>query len=327
MDIFCHSTRNRVSFLDMFHIIKDKKSVSSNKKRVPQKLDAGYAIKTGACILFFLCAMGYFSSVCAEVSNNYLFILFPSAAVTVPWLVRLGVSALLLVLMAGVVAVLVRPFWLAAIAYFLAAIIYVMSIGSGIATLIVAGIFFLFMLAFQRFVSKQLKNQINFTPHPLTDMNMLLLLIMSVMVSAAFGIGYVTDAAKRSYLLPPEAKPLISNMMMGQAKSSIDAQKGTPEQKKAALESATKQVGGTVDGIEKSLLPLKPAIPYLLGIILFSALVSIFSILGFVPILLGKILFRLFRMTRFTNDTVETLEVRHITLAPAGEQKNASLKN
>ncbi len=289
---------------------------SSDKKIAPSKIDAGYVIKSSACILLFFAAVAFFSYVCRQLSDNYMLLLMPTTYATVAWLVNLGVSVFLLVIMAGIVAVLVRPYWLVIATFVVSAVLYPLIMGSSNAVWITAGVFAALMCLFLMYVSKQLSNQINFSAHPLSDMKLLLLSLLAIQVCVAFGLGYVNDSARRNYILPPEIKTQIVGGLMSQATGMINSQKAAPALKKVALDEAGKKAQTASDDIEKQFQGIKTYIPIVLGVLLFFVLQTIFLILGFVPIACAKLLFFLLRITHFANVSVETKEVKHLTLKP-----------
>lgn len=288
----------------------------SDKKRQPSKIDAGYVIKTIICILLFFAAVAFFSFVCRQLSDNYMLLLIPTTAATVTWLGNLGVAILVFAIMAGVVAILIRPYWIVIVTFFLSALLYPLIVGLSLATLITAGVFAVLMCLFLLYIARQLKNQINFSAHPLSDMKLLLLSLLAVQVCVAFGMGYVYDSARRNYVLPPEIKAQIAGGLLGQATANINQAKATPAQKKTALDAAGKQVQTTADDLEKQFQAVKSYIPAVLGVILFLLLQTVLLIFGFVPIAIAKLLLILLKITHFANVTVETREVKHLTLKP-----------
>ncbi|MFA6099355.1 MAG: hypothetical protein WC750_00575 [Patescibacteria group bacterium] len=292
-------------------------SDASNKKRPPSKIDAGYVIKTIVCILLFLASVAFFAYICRQLSDNYMLLLIPTTSATATWFGNLCVAVLFLAIMAGVVAILVRPFWLVIIAFLLSAVLYPLIVGPSLATWIAAGVFAVLMCIFLLYVANQLKNQINFSAHPLSDMKLLLLSLLVVQVCVAFGLGYVQDSVRRNYLLPPEIKSQIAGTIYNQLKINIiDPSQTTAAQKKTALAEATKNSQTAVDDLDKQLQPVKNYIPVVLGILLFFLLQTMVLILGFVPIVIARLLFMLLKITHFAHVTVETKEVKHLTLKP-----------
>lgn len=298
-------------------------NAASGKKRPSSDvrcpaLGVGYFIKTAVCVLAFLGAMAAFCFVCKTPADRYLLLLMPSREATLPWFAWFGVTILLVAVFAGVAAVLVRPFWVALLMMIAAAALYPLILGLNTATLVSAGVFALLMIAFLAFVSRQLKNQIHFSAHPLSDMKLLLLSLLLALVCVAFGSGYAADAARRNYVIPPEIRAPLTDAVFGFYKSTIESQakqqNAKPAQVTAAMDSARQQALKMADDAEKSIQPAKPFIPAALGVLLFLFLQSVFLILGFVPILIAGLVLWLLRLTKFARTEVETREVTHLTL-------------
>lgn len=278
-----------------------------------QSFDTAHLIKVAVIIVAFVCAAAFLATVNMDLQNNYFLLLIPSAA-TVPWLIRLAVAIILFVMLSGVLSVLVRPIWLALIASILAVVVYAMILGSDSATWIAAGLLGAALFVFVLYVGKQLKNQINFSAHPFSDMKLLLLSVLAISTCVSFGLGYIKDSTQHNYIVPPQVNNALGDLAALLAKSTIDQQPLKPEQKTAALEQVRKAAMSGLEGMEKNLGPYKSSIPWLLGFTLFSILTTVFFLLGFVPLLLAKLLFALLRVTGFAKVTTEMREVKHLVI-------------
>lgn len=291
--------------------------VSSTKK-----LDAVVVAKTACCVIFFIVCVGFFAKVSAALSNDYFLLIMPTAGKTIPWLIRLAISSLLFAVSAGVVAVIVRPIWIAVLTYLVGAFLYVLIAGSSSATWIVAAIIFVCMSLYALYISKQLRNQVNFSLHPLSDMKVLLFSLLAALISVSFALGYSTDSARHGgYILPPEIKTLGVNYLYDQQKPLIDAQPGTKAQKEKALKAAHDKMQSTVDDMEKGLKPIQVGIPFMLGVSLFFIIQLIFILLSFVAMASLSLLFFILKVTHFTHLANEMREVTYITLEPVDEKK------
>jgi len=184
------------------------------------------------------------------------------------------------------------------------------------------------MSAFMGYVMKQMKNQIHFSSHPLSDMKLLLLMSMVAIVSVSFGLGYSIDANKRHFALPPEVKQAATVSMTSYMRTTIEAQgkqQNIPQKQIAgAVAGAGVQAKKTIDDIDKGLASNQAMLPYLFAVILFMILQSILLIFGFIPLLLVKLLFSLLKITRFANEDVAMEEVRHLTLKTIQPHKTKS---
>ncbi len=275
--------------------------------------DTAHLIKVAVIIVAFICAAAYLATVNMELQNDYFLLLTPSA-VTIPWLIRLGVAIILFVMLSGVLSVLVRPIWLALIACVLAVVIYAMLLGSDSATWTAAAVLGAALFFFVLYVGKQLKNQINFSAHPFSDMKLMLLSVLTVLTCVSFGLGYVKDSTRHNYIIPSQVNSALGDFVVLLVQESIDKQPLKPEQKKAAIDQIRKTAVSGLEGMEKNLGPYKSSIPALLGVTLFSILSTVLFLLGFVPLLLARLLFALLKATGFAKITTETREVKHLVI-------------
>lgn len=287
-----------------------------------KKIDAVVVAKTSICVILLIVCVGFFAKVSASLSDDYFLLIMPTAAKTIPWLIRLAISSLLFAVSAGVVAVIVRPVWVAVLTYLAGAFVYVFVVGANNTTWIVAGIIFACMSLYALYVSKQLKNQVNFSLHPLSDMKMILFSLLAALISVSFALGYSTDSARHGgYIFPPEIKTLGVNYLYDQQKPLIEKQPGTKAQKEKALKAAREKMQSTIDDAEKAFKPIQTAIPAMLGASLFFIAQLVFILLSFVAMGLLSLLFFILKITHFTHLANEMREVTYITLEPVDDKK------
>jgi hypothetical protein len=298
-----------------------KAPVSTKKRHAPvasvPKAPVGYFLKTAVCILALLGSMVAFDFVCKDLADSYLLLIVPSWSATGMWFVWFGVTALLVAVTAGVMAVLVRPLWVAAIAMLLAGASFPLILGPDRTTIGSAVVFVLIMVLFLTYVSHQLKNQIHFSTHPLSDMKLLLLSLLFAFVSVAFGLGYAADAETRGFIIPPEIRAPLTETVIRLYGSTVESQASKqnlpPAQVAEVKKMARTQVQTMVDGAEAGLRQWKPYAAGVLGILLFLTLTTLL-LFGFVPILIAWIVIWFLRATGFVRTETETIDVTHLTL-------------
>lgn len=287
-----------------------------------KKIDAVVVAKTSVIIIAFIICVIFFTKISAALSEDYFLLIMPTAGKTIPWLIRLAISSLLFAMSAGVVAVIIRPIWIAVLTYLAGAFLYALVAGSSGTTWIVAGIIFVCMSLYALYVSRQLKNQVNFSLHPLSDMKMLLFSLLAVLISVSFALGYSTDSARHGgYIFPPEIKTLGVNYLYDQQKPLIEKQPGTKAQKEKALKTAREKMQTTIDDIEKGFKPVQMVIPVILGVSLFFIAQLAFILLSFVAMGVLSLLFFILKITHFTHLANEMREVTYITLEPVDDKK------
>ena len=248
-------------------------------------IDVGYIIRIFACILAFLAAIIYFSYSCRVLVGNYLTI------ATVSWLINFAVASVLLMIMLSVTVVLLRPFWIAVITYGLGAVLYALMVGFSIAAWITAAVFFVLLVLYLFFEIGQLNNQIKFSTHPLGDKKILICSLLAVMISVAFGIGYAQDSVKRNYIVPPETKTFILQQAVNSAKTMLNSQKGTEQQKQVIFKQTEEKLKTMINDTENSLKPYQKYIPIVLGVLSFVFFQMVLFFISFISAIFTPLVF------------------------------------
>lgn len=272
------------------------------------KKDIGYIIRIAVCCLAFLAAAAYFFYSCKILADNYL------AIASMFWLVNFIAASIVFTVILALTVVLIRPFWIAIIAYGLGAVLYCFMIGFSKPVFIAAGLFLVLMVLYLSFEIRQLNNQIRFSTHPLGDKKILICLLLAVMISVAFGTGYLQDSIKRNYVVPSEIKTLLMNQMTNVAEKMLSGQKIAAQQKQAAIKQTKERMQGMMNDAEKNLKQAQKYIPIILGVVAFFCFQTVLFLLSFVSALLIPLAFWFLKTTHFIHIAVEKCETQHLTL-------------
>lgn len=278
---------------------------------MPKKLSLSFVVKTFVCGVAFILAALYFSSLCAEIAGDYS-VLFTDGVFII--LLKLAVAALIFLLMMSVVAALVRPIWIAMIVFVVAAFMYPLSVGFYGVTFIAALIELILTILYLLFASYQFKNQIKFSTHPLFGKKLLMSTLLAVLVAVSVVVGYDADSATKDYVIPPVAKTFYIEQMTTIFKNVIESQKGTDEQKGAALNEAVKGVSDAYDNAENELKSGKYYVGILLGILAFVVMQTAFILVAVLALLIVPPFFWILGIIRFTHVVTEKVEVSRVTL-------------
>jgi hypothetical protein len=278
------------------------------------KPDIGYIIKTLACVLAFIATVTYFSFVCGSLVKDYSVLINPSTAATVLWFGNLIVATLLFIAMSGLIAVLVRPAWIAFVACVIGSASYILILGPNQFTGAAAGILIIFLLVSLFFEVSQLENQINFSIHPLGGKKFITSCVLAILVSVAFGTGYVVDSTKNNYVLPPSFKSFYTQQITSVLQSVIGDQKGSAQQKAAALKQAEAKAESMFNDAEKNLKPQQKYISIVFGVVAFFVFQFLLLIVSMVSGFVTYLVFFILKITRFTHVAVEKRDVSRLTL-------------
>ena len=121
------------------------------------------------------------------------------------WLALWFVGAVAAVaLTAGIVAVLVRPFWAAAIAFALSALALFLAWEISLLSLVAAVIYFAAGLLYFAAVSKEIKERIRFSALRLFGVQILLIVALAALACTSAYFGYAEEVDAQGVTVPPQ---------------------------------------------------------------------------------------------------------------------------
>ncbi|HSD12554.1 MAG TPA: hypothetical protein VLC10_03270 [Patescibacteria group bacterium] len=277
--------------------------------------NVGFVVKTLLCILAFAAAAAVFAYACAELMVDYSLVFTPSKELTLPWLIRMGAGSFAFLLTFGVIAVLVRPLWLAAMTLAGGMVVYAFVLGGGLVAWCGAAVGAAMLLGLLYSVAKQIENQIDFTLRPVSDKELVISSILAILVAVPVGLGYAVDAEKGHYVIPPRITAYVQEQSMAYVEKMVDAQL-VPEMLRGSVTSAAKeQVAATIKGLDKMAEPYAPYVPYALGALAYFSFQVLLFIPGFIASLLLAPFIWLLKVIRFAHVTKQTRVVTRLTLA------------
>ncbi|MCL5986043.1 MAG: hypothetical protein M1371_05685 [Actinobacteria bacterium] len=209
---------------------------------------------------------------------------------------------------ACLVAVLVRPFWLAIISYVLSGIaLFILWNRFGYTTLITSVVYVVVLMIFDKGVNVELRERIRFSIQPLQDRKAILVIFLVIMVCLSFYFGYVEITKIDVFKLPG----FIITISTKAAEGMIGEELGQEGKEKlrseisSRLENQLQNVAGRI-----YLLVI-----LILTIILFSAMELLTSLLFWIPVLLVGFIFYILAKLKITKQVVETKEVSKVVLS------------
>jgi len=192
-------------------------------------------------------------------------------------------------------------------------VLLVALLGFSTVTAVLGAVFFGLSLLYVVSAAGKQKNQIKWNLHPLFDAEKLLVLPLTLIIASSFSLGYMNDASRRHFILPPEIKQMF---MTSVVQKTIDQNfpKASVAERKVVFEKAKPQIEELWKSIEDGFKPLGPFMPLVLGALMFFVLESALLIISFVPLILLSILFLLLRLARVTRYQAETVEAKRLVL-------------
>jgi hypothetical protein len=254
--------------------------------------------KTRKIIIFIVLLVAssyFFGTVCHRVSGIGDGI-FAFNAGNLRLFIELFVSIGILVITAGLVAVLLRPFWTCIIAFALSSLTIFLAWQISTASTVAVVLYFLVSLLFCRGVSKGLEERIKFSPRAISENKTILFLILIVAITTSFYLGYSKQLDQRGFSIPSFVTQI-----------AVRIQNPEPDAKDEFIAKFDKQVKDLIE-------PYERFIPIAMSFCFFVALDFVVFIIGSIPLLLlSLILYILIRLQVITVRT-EMREIQRLTI-------------
>jgi hypothetical protein len=217
---------------------------------------------------------------------------------------------------AGLVAALVRPFGLLAVAFSLstAAVVLAwgvnwMAVGGGL-------IYFVLALLYGRSVMQALAERRVFSVGALNSAEAPLFLALTLLVAGAIARGYAANLAATGEILPLEYRVILTRMVAQPAINQIESQPTLqPEEREQAMARIDEMLAQTWSKIEDSVRPYVQFAPYAVWIIVLLLLRTIIGFVSWIPAVALRGAFPLLKAMHLARTITETAEVSRLSLA------------
>lgn len=258
-----------------------------------------------------LVAAGYlFGMACERIGGAYQLILSPSTELLILLLWFLAAVGAIAVT-AGLVAALLRPIWVAVVAFALSTLAiclgWQLTVGSGVLALayLAAG------AAYVAHVSSELSQRITFSARPVADGQGTLRLALILVACGTLYLSCAPQIRREAFSIPETYLDTLAGQMEKQIAAAL------PEgQRREAVQKFREEFRRMTDGLfERTIGRYERFMPLLLAASVFMTLVSIANLLAWVPSLALHIAFSLLAVLGITKVVTETREVERLVLA------------
>ena len=213
---------------------------------------------------------------------------------------------------AGLVAALLKPYWVSAIAFALAGAVLWMGLGGGLRHGVLAIIFFLLSLFYSRGIYSELANRIHFSVRPIAESQSSLVLALTIVVCTGFYFGYDALIKREGFTLPPATVDMVMEVVKRQVEAQTQLE---PEERERILEDLRREMDRQLkEQVEVRLKPYEGLIPIGIAVNLFLALRTALTFLAWIPTWGLRLAFPLLKTMRFTNVATEMREVSRLVL-------------
>jgi len=261
----------------------------------PSRTDTTRIVKIVIFMILLVAASYFFGTLCNRVSgigDN----IFAFTASNLRLFIELVVSIGIMAITAGLVSVLLRPFWTCIVAFALSSLTIFLAWHLSTASIVAVVLYFLVGLLYCRGVSRGLEERIKFSPRAISENQTILFIILIVAITASFYIGYSKQFNQQGFS-PPSFVTEIA----------IRIENPEPGTEAEFIAEFDKQVKDLIE-------PYGRYVPIAMSFFIFVALDFVVFILGWIPILILRLILYILTHLQVIRVRTEMREIQRLTI-------------
>jgi hypothetical protein len=246
------------------------------------------SLKIALFILLLVLAAYFFGQVCKRIEFAYELILYPSHELLVlllKFLLALGV----LLVASGLVAALLQPTPIGYLAFGLSGIAILIGWRISILTFAFVMIYVLAGMVYITGVNREMKERIRFSIRSISTGQPILSIALILISCGSLYMGYEAHIEREGFAIPETYIELILNQMEKQIKLSESETEGGP----VATELREIIKHNMEDFLYEKVMPYEDFIPLILSVSVFMSLMTLSSLLLWLPMLILGMIFSL----------------------------------
>ena len=252
----------------------------------------------------------YFGKIIKEFSQSYNLLFAPSKELLI-LLLWLLLAVCALAVSAGFVVALLRPIWLAWIAFALSGIAMLLSWGltllHGILILVYLGAATMYLVR----VVRDLEERINFSVQPISDGQGLLIIALILIACGGLYLTLDSHIKQEGFSIPEAFLSLITHQMEGQLESGLPFEGfgGIADEFGEMFQQTF------VVFFDRMIQPFERFIPMVISVGLFMSLVTVTRLLTWIPSAVLRFCFIVFKAIGMVSVISEQREVSRLVLS------------
>jgi hypothetical protein len=252
----------------------------------------------------------FFGLVCGQIEVAYELILLPSTEL-LTLLLKLLLALGVLLVSAGLVAVLLRPVSIGYSAFALSGLAILLGWRIAIVTGAFALIYVLAGIVYTTGVDREMKERIRFSVRSVSAGQAILSMSLMLVACGSLYLGYKEYIDREGFSLPEPYIDLILDQMEKQVKLPEIIEEGGEEVMMELREEIKQNLENLIN---EKLTPFEPFIPLGLSAGIFMSLMTITSVLLWLPALFLGIVFSLLNAVGVTTVVTEMREVQRLVI-------------
>ena len=261
----------------------------------PHRTNTAKTVKILVLMILLVAASYFFGTLCHRVSGIGDGI-FAFTAENLRLFIELLVSIGIMAITAGLVAVLLRPFWTCVVAFALSSLTIFLAWQFSTASTVAVVLYFLVGLWYCRGVCKGLEERIKFSSRAISENQTIILIILIVAITTSFYIGYSKQFDQQGFSTPSFVTEI-----------AVRIENPEPGTKAEFIAEFDKQVKDLIE-------PYERFVPFAMSFFFFVALDFVVFILGWIPILLLRLILCILIHLQVIKVRSEMREVQRLTI-------------
>jgi uncharacterized membrane protein YidH (DUF202 family) len=251
----------------------------------------------------------FFGTLCRQMGVAYAELLAPSRTL-VMLLLRLLLTLCLMGVAAGIVAALLRPWWLASSAIALSGLALLLVWGANTAHALLSLVYVLAAIAYAVITQYDLARRVDFSARAVAQNLFLLLVVLLIVALGSFYLGYANYIRTEGFSIPLKYRERAAVDVSNRIAAAF------PEPFREGVRDAVKSQMEDLLSVQfrKTVKPVERWIPLLVAVVLFLPLLAITYALAFVPMLVLMAIFPLLRAMHIAKVTTQMIQVKRLVI-------------
>jgi len=280
-----------------------------------REVPMGKVLKMAVFAVLLIVASWFFGLWCGRFGQVYTLFFQPGREILelVLWLL---LAMMIMAVTAGLVAALLRPLWVAVVAFLLSAMTMILGWQVGIGPALLGLLYFLISLPYALGVTKELNERLKFSAEPVSRGLSLLFMALALVACGSLYLGYAAQIEREGFTFPPAFKEVMTKMTITPMRQAIEARTDlTPQEKERALAEMEEGFEEAWMGpLGEMIKPYERLVPVVVAISAFMIFETILGLLTWIPRLILEIIFPILQVAGVTKVVRETREVERVML-------------
>jgi len=251
----------------------------------------------------------FFGTICKQIGEFDQLLIAPSIELLY-LLLWILLSLGLMLICAGLVAALLRPLWVSAIAFLLSGLAMLLGWQVTVVSGVLTFVFVLLGVGYASNVMRGLEKQIDFTVRPISQNQNILLIGLILVACGSFYIGIRESIAREGFTIPDR---YIEFLMEPMEKQFV--LRAPEEGRQEMVIEFREEFQSFMDGFfDQTLKPYEQYLPLILSGGLFFSIYTVSGLLTWIPTLFVQAILTLLTSIGIAKYDFETREVRRLTM-------------